>query len=211
MIITVGNTKGGVGKTTLAINIAAARAMSGSDVWLVDGDRQGSAQIAIGIRSESNQHKGIACSQYVDGSVLRTQVLQQKSKYQDIVIDAGGRDSTALRAALIISDVLLIPFTPRNFDVWALADIASLVDEANSVRDGLRVYCILNLADSAGTDNEDAAEAVKDYPQFIYLDAPLKKRKSWANAAGIGISVLEQSPKDVKAQDELKNLLKILF
>ena len=43
MIITIGNTKGGVGKTTLAVNLAIARAMSGRDVWLIDGDRQGTA------------------------------------------------------------------------------------------------------------------------------------------------------------------------
>jgi chromosome partitioning protein len=44
MIVTVGNTKGGVGKTTLAFQLALARALSGRDVLLVDGDRQGSAQ-----------------------------------------------------------------------------------------------------------------------------------------------------------------------
>jgi cellulose biosynthesis protein BcsQ len=50
MIVTVGNTKGGVGKTTLAIQLALARALAGRDV-LVDGDRQGSAQMAITIRA----------------------------------------------------------------------------------------------------------------------------------------------------------------
>ena len=47
MIVTVGNTKGGVGKTTVALNLAIARAKSGRSVWLVDGDRQGTAQAAI--------------------------------------------------------------------------------------------------------------------------------------------------------------------
>ncbi len=47
MIVTVGNTKGGVGKTTLAINLVIARALAGRDVWLIDGDRQGTAQTAI--------------------------------------------------------------------------------------------------------------------------------------------------------------------
>ena len=44
MIITIGNTKGGVGKTTLALNIAIAQTLNGRDVWLIDGDRQGTAQ-----------------------------------------------------------------------------------------------------------------------------------------------------------------------
>ncbi len=47
MIVTVGNTKGGVGKTTLALNLALARALAGRDVWLIDGDRQGTAQTAM--------------------------------------------------------------------------------------------------------------------------------------------------------------------
>lgn len=41
---------------------------------------------------------------------LRAQVQQQRGKWDDIVIDVGGRDSTALRAALILSDVLVVPF-----------------------------------------------------------------------------------------------------
>ena len=53
MIVTVGNTKGGVGKTTLALNLAIARAMAGQDIWFVDGDRQGTAQAAIALRSEA--------------------------------------------------------------------------------------------------------------------------------------------------------------
>ena len=53
MIVTVGNTKGGVGKTTLALNLAIVRARAGRDVWLIDGDRQGTAQIAVSIRAEA--------------------------------------------------------------------------------------------------------------------------------------------------------------
>lgn len=132
MIVTVGNTKGGVGKTTLAVNLAIARALQGRDVWLVDGDRQGTAQMAISIRAEAGIQPGIACATYLDGPTLRAQVKQQAAKFDDIIIDAGGRDSSALRAALVLSDVLLVPFQPRSYDVWALNHIAVLVDEARS-------------------------------------------------------------------------------
>lgn len=213
MILTVGNTKGGVGKTTLAVNIAIARAMAGREVWLIDGDRQGTAQMAISIRADAGHTPGIACSTYFDGPTLRTQVLQQAGKYADVIIDAGGRDSTALRAALSLSDVLLVPFQPRSYDVWALNDIAGLVDEARSVRDGLRAVAVLNFADpgETSTDNADAAEAVRELPQFEYLATPIRRRKAFANAAGAGQSVLELKPADPKASAELNALVSALF
>lgn len=213
MIVTVGNTKGGVGKTTIAVNLAIARALSGREVWLIDGDRQGTAQTAISIRAEAGHTPGIACATYPDGPTLRAQVQQQAAKFDDIIIDAGGRDSTALRAALVLSDVLLIPFQPRSYDVWALNDIAALVDEARSVRDGLRCYAVLNCADPGehSTDNAEAAAAVGDVPQFVYLPTPLRRRKAFANAAGAGLSVLELRPQDAKASDEIKALVASLF
>ena len=213
MIITVGNTKGGVGKTTLAVNLAIARALSGRDVWLIDGDRQGTAQTAISIRAEAGHQPGIACATYPDGPALRTQVQQQAAKFDDIVIDAGGRDSSALRAALVLSDVLLVPFQPRSYDVWALDHIAGLIDEARSVRDGLRAYAVLNCADpgEASSDNTDAAAAVADVPQLEFLQTPLRRRKAFANAAGQGLSVLELKPADRKAIDELNALVSALF
>jgi len=213
MIITVGNTKGGVGKTTLAVNLAIARALAGRDVWLIDGDRQGTAQMAISMRADAGHAPGISCATYPDGPTLRTQVQQQKDKFDDIIIDAGGRDSTALRAALVLSDVLLVPFNPRSFDVWALNNIAALVDEVRSVRDGLRAVAILNCADpgETSTDNAEAAAAVADVPQFEYLDTPIRRRKAFSNAAGQGLSVLEFKPTDAKAVKELNALVKALF
>lgn len=211
MIVTVGNTKGGVGKTTAALNIAIARALAGKEVWLIDGDRQGTAQTAIGIRGD--RQPGIACATYPDGHVLRSQLQQQQKKFDDVVIDAGGRDSTALRAALTLTDVLLIPFQPRSFDVWSLSQIAVLIDEARAVRDGLCAYAILNCADSGenSTDNTEAAEAVADFPQIELLATPLRRRKAYANAAGQGLSVLEYKPVDRKAVDELNALIEALY
>jgi chromosome partitioning protein len=118
MILTVGNTKGGTGKTTLAVQLAISLARTGRDVLLVDGDQQGSAQTAISVRTDASRLPALACAQYAEGRVLRDQVRHQAGKYQDVLIDAAGRDSGALRAALVLSDVLLVPFLPRSVDVW---------------------------------------------------------------------------------------------
>jgi len=213
VIITVGNTKGGVGKTTLAVQIAIARALAGRDVWLIDGDRQGTATAAIAARAEAGRQPGIACAQYADGPTLRAQVQRQREKWDDIIIDAGGRDSTALRAALVLSDVLLVPFAPRSYDVWALDDMAALVDEARSVRDGLSAFAVMNLADPGehSADNADAAAAVAEVPQFAYLPTPIRRRKAISNAGGAGLAVSEMVPRDPKAIAEIDNLVSSLF
>lgn len=210
-VIVVGSTKGGVGKTTIALNIAIARALQGRDVWLIDADRQATASTALAIRGESGKLPAIATAHYPDGGALRSQLQHQRGKFQDVVIDAGGRDSTALRAALVLSDLVLVPFQPRSIDVWAVADIAALIEEARSMRDGLEAFGFLNLADIAGSDNREAAEALSDYPAIKYLDTPIRRRKSIANAAGNGMSVLEYQPKDEKANTELNALLKAIY
>lgn len=217
MIVAVANTKGGVGKTTLAVQLALARALAGRDVWLIDGDRQGTAMAAIAARSEAERQPGIACAQYADGPQIRpqirAQVQQQLGKWDDIIIDVGGHDSTALRAALILADTLLVPFAPRSYDVWALDDMAELVDDARSVRDGLRAFAVMNQADPGplSTDNLDAIAAVAEVPQFVYLPTPLRRRKAFSNAGGAGLSVTELSPRDPKAIAEINALVNRLF
>lgn len=206
MIITVGATKGGVGKTTISLNIAVARALAGRKVWAVDGDRQQTLAQSL---AQREQAPIIACSAYPDGTMLRQQVLHQKDSFDDIVIDAGGRDSTALRAALVLSDVLVIPFLPRSFDVWALSDVAVLVKEVNTMRDGLVVYLLINQADPRGSDNSEAAAAAGEFP-FQTLEVSLGRRKAFANAAGAGMSVLETND-DEKASWELNKLIKSIF
>lgn len=213
-IITVGNTKGGVGKSMLAVNLAIARALAGRDVWLVDGDRQGTSQAAISLRAEAGHEPGIACATYPDGATLRSQVRQQRKKYDEIIIDAGGRDSSALRAALVVTDILLVPFQPRDYDLWALQQISDLVEEARELRDEkLKCYAVLNFADPGeqAPANLQAAKAIKDLPQLKYLPTPLRRRKAYASAAGQGLSVLELKPRDPKAIAELTALLDRLF
>jgi chromosome partitioning protein len=210
-IIAVASTKGGVGKTTVALNIAIARALQGRDVWLIDGDRQGTASTALAIRGEAGRTPTIATAHYPEGGALRAQLSHQKDKFQDVVIDVGGRDSTALRAALTLANVVLVPFQPRSIDVWAIADIAALIEEARAMGANMEAFGFLNMADIQGQDNKDAAEALADYPAIIYLDTPIRRRKSIANAAGNGMSVLEYQPKDEKANAELQALLAAIY
>ena len=78
MIVAVGGTKGGIGKTTLAVQLATAQACAGKRVWLIDGDRQGSAIASITNRAERPELPAIAAGHYPEGKTLRAQVLAQR-------------------------------------------------------------------------------------------------------------------------------------
>ena len=212
MILVVGNTKGGVGKTTLALQLALARRLAGRDVLLIDADRQGSAQIAATMRAEAGRTPALACVQLAEGKLLRAQLAGLAAKHHDTVIDVGGRDSAALRVALTLCDVALVPLAPRSVDVWALAAIAELIDEARQVRDGLHAVAVLNLADPGSTpDNVEAAAAVTDHPALRLLDTPVRRRKALANATGLGLAVEEMQPRDTKACEEVSALVAQVF
>lgn len=205
-IVAVLNTKGGVSKTTTALNLVIAQAMAGRDVLAIDGDRQGSLIAALANRGDATP--AISVAHYPDGKILRQQVVLARGRYQDIVIDAGGRDSSALRAAVNVADLVLIPFLPRSFDVWALGDMAELLAEARAVRD-VRAVAFLAVADHQGKDNAEAAGAV---PEGIeYLSAPVGRRKAIADAAGRGRGIIEEPNRDPKAAEEMRRLVTAIF
>lgn len=207
MILTIGNTKGGVGKSTVALNLAVALATRGLSVWLIDGDRQGTINTAMGIRSGAGRTPLIRCSYLPDGEDLHSALVAEAAQFDYVVIDAGGRDSTALRAALVLCAAVVVPFAPRSLDMWALEDMSRLIAEAKTINPDLKACAVLSGADAAGRDNQDAAEALSNFPQLDYLPTPIRRRKSVANAMGHGLSVLEYTPKDTKAIAELKNFV----
>src|SRR5947209_1134737 len=80
---------------------------------LVDADEQATATDFTTLRTEWLGNPGYTAIS-LTGIAVRTHILRLAPKYQDIIIDAGGRDTTSLRAALTVADTALIPFqTPK--------------------------------------------------------------------------------------------------
>jgi chromosome partitioning protein len=147
----------------------------------------------------------------LQGAALRTQVRQLSGKYDDIVIDVGGRDTGSLRAALTVADALLIPVQPRSFDLWALDRMGELVTEAREINERLRVLAVLNAADSQGKDNEDALAALTEIAGIETAPLMIVRRKAFPNAAAAGRAVTEHQPRDTKAAEEMMALSRLLF
>jgi chromosome partitioning protein len=218
MILTVGNTKGGVGKTTLAVNLTIGLALEGFDVLLIDGDEQGTATAFTELRANYDKDppgKARYTVVSLHGAAIRSQVRMLASKYDHIVVDVGGRDSGSLRAALTVSNVLLVPCAPRSFDLWGVDQTADLVLEARETNEKLQALAILNGADAQGKDNSEAKAALADVAGLTLVPCHIGRRKAWPNAAAIGLSVLEYWDGNregcIKAREELACLFKFLY
>lgn len=209
MIITVGAVKGGCGKSITSTNLTVIRALSGKKVLLVDGDEQGTA----GDWTDHRTSLGIVTpwtTIRLKGGALRTEILKLSKNYDDIIIDCGGRDTASLRAALVISDIFLVPFQPKSFDIWTTGKVEELVSEAVSLNDKLKVYAFINCAGSRGSDNDDAKNILSKAVGIKLLPVMVGMRKAFSNATAEGLGVVELGF-DKKAVEEITALHDAIF
>jgi chromosome partitioning protein len=211
MIIVCGGTKGGIGKTTIATNLASIRAsrMGEGKVALIDADPQESAYKFTQLRNEARGCAGFHCFK-LTGKPVRSEGLGLAEKYQDVIIDAGVGDSTGQRAAMTIADLLVLPFRPSSYDVWTLGALDSLIAEMRDVNPRLRVIAFLNQADHVGQDNAQAAEMLREAENVKLVDFQIGYRKAFRNTAA-GRAVTELTPLDLKASAEMEALYSAIF
>lgn len=209
MIYTIGGQKGGCGKTTVAVNLAIYLSSQGRDVMLIDADDQESASDFTALREDNtNNNAGYTAIQLTGVNVLK-QVPKLSERYQDIIIDTGGRDTDSQRAALTVTHIYLVPFVPGSLDIWTLQKVESLVQQASIANPKLQAFSFINIGYPRGNDNQDAAKILMDSQVLTFLDAHIVKRKAYANAiaAGLGIFELDSKKIDEKACSEFKSLI----
>ena len=212
MIILVGGEKGGTGKTTIATNLAAMRTIRGHDILLVDTDKQGSASAWSNIR-DVNDIKNRVPNVQKFGSNLGADIKDLKNRYEDIIIDAGGRDSVELRAAMTIADFMYIPVQASQFDIWTLSIMNDLVAKAKGFNPNLVPNILINRAATNPIVNEvqEAKNVLQDFENLKLLHLVLKERISYRKAAKNGLSVIELEKPDLKAINEMTMLYKEVF
>ena len=212
MIVLIGGEKGGTGKTTLATNIAAMRALSGRDVLLIDTDPQGSANYWTQSRDEENINPRVACVQKF-GKGLPAEVKDVANRYQDIIIDAGGRDSVELRSALVVAEKIYIPIQPSQFDIWTLNQMDELVETAKSFNSELAAKIVISRssANPSVHETQETKELLADFPNLGFANINVCDRIAYRKAAKDGLSVIELRPKDAKAVNEMEMFYREVF
>ena len=195
-IICVANRKGGVGKTTLATNLAVALNNKGKSI-LIDADEQQSAF------KWANQRDDIEC--ITIHSDLLEKLEQLDKEYEYILIDVAGRDSTIFREALLVSDTLIVPTQPSLLDLEVLDYMQEKVKTAKQTNENLKAYVLINRAAVRTTELKDAIEFIAEFDQFKLLKTVLFERKQFRDAIVESKSVTEMNAS--KAKDELNQLI----
>lgn len=211
MILLVGGEKGGTGKTTIATNLAAQLASSGSDVLIVDTDKQGSASSWASIREADETVKKIPTIQKF-GNNIYSSIKDLANRYDDLVIDAGGRDSVELRSALTVSDIIYIPLQASQFDIWTLGAMDKLVEQAKSFNPDLKAKVIINRAspNPSVTEVKETRGLFDDLVHLTLSNTVLRDRIAYRKAARNGLSVFESETPDPKATEEINSLFEEL-
>jgi len=212
MIILIGGEKGGTGKTTIATNLAAMRALAGRDVLLIDTDPQGSANYWAQSRDEENINPRVACIQKF-GKGLPKEVQDLANRYEDIIIDAGGRDSIELRSALVVTEKVFIPIQPSQFDIWTLNQMDELVETAQSFNPNLLAKVVISRSSTNPSVNEssDTRKLLEDFDNLHLASTTICDRIAYRKAAKDGLSISELKPKDSKATKEMELLYTEVF
>jgi chromosome partitioning protein len=207
MIILIGSQKGGCGKSTLAVNIASALALEhGADVLLVDADPQASVARWVQDRQERPELQNIPCVQ-ITGDV-RKNLQDLASRYAYLVVDVAGRDSSELRSALAVADVLVSPLRPSQYDLDTLPHLAEVFSMAKDFNARLNAYLVLNLCPTnpVVTEAEEAQAYLREFPEFVLAETLINDRKAYRDSISEGRSVLEW--KDPKAADSIRSLIR---
>lgn len=196
MVIALLNQKGGVGKTTLAVHLSMALAQRGRTTMLVDADPQGSALDWSASRQAAPLFPVIG----LPTKTLHRDIPAHQAKYEAIVIDGPPRVNELARAAILASDLVLIPVQPSPYDVWAAKEIVELLSEASVFKETQKSAFVINRRIVNTAIGRDVAEALSGYGVPV-LTASVCQRVAFAESAAHGSTVLELEPHGLAAQE----------
>jgi chromosome partitioning protein len=207
-VITVASQKGGVGKSTIACNLAVCFAKEGYNVELVDADTQGSAMIFRNIRNDQGVDDFVTSA---NSTKTIFKDIEKKKGYDIVIIDSGGRDSAVMRGAIMAASygILIIPFIASQFDFSALTNTLIILEEARALNIKIDAFILHNCVDERKRITQEAnddLEKLKEKHQIKIFNTILGHRNNFVTSITEGQGVIEYKSRDDKAKKEMEKL-----
>jgi chromosome partitioning protein len=205
-IIAVVNQKGGAGKTTLSMHVAATLAQRGHRVMLVDADPQGTATRWAAAATQETPFPVPVCGLAAAGRMLHREVQKYVQDYAYVVIDCPpALDALTPQSALLVADLAVVPLIPSPLDVWAATGVTVLIENARAVNTALRALLVLNQCQPRQVLAQEVREQLDTF-QIPLATAYLGDRVVYRQAPLLGTSVHVMGKEAGPAIDEVNTV-----
>lgn len=206
MIIAIANSKGGVGKSTLSVHLAAWLHRRGHSIILADCDTQQSS--SEWVREAEPNIKTVVLKD-PDSVLNELPLLKQEAEF--IIADGPGSNTETSRALLLRADMAIVPCKASMLEVRALAKVTEVLRQAQDIRQGPPAAIIVL---SMVRENYRLTHDMRDAAQALSLgiaDTPVTLRQVYADSPGQGSVVWDMPSRRGDAAVEMDALCKELM
>jgi chromosome partitioning protein len=207
-LIIVGGTKGGTGKTTLALQIASFFAMQKNKVLIIDADLQATAYEWVHNREQA---LNVINVQTAHGRALPREIEKNCAAYDIVVCDIGGKANDDIANALMCGGVFLCPIQTSQFDISSLLDIKNTIERSNyPIEDTHIIFNRVHPTAKKNTPDEARGAILSFWGNINIASTYIHDRRAYNESAASSRSVWELPRKDHKAIGELEVLFSYL-